>query len=146
MLRRPTPSTRLENSRDNTGDIKPENLLVTFERGGRARVVLADFGSACEYKSDTRWRSETGSPFWQSPEAWALDYDYRGDVYSCGVVLLVLTHGMLTAGESRSRNELELDMVATTSPRRRAAVHDGVVSRRGDSFVARRRAIWVIAL
>ena len=102
IFRRPTPSTRLDNSRDNTGDIKPENLLVTFERGGRARVVLADFGSACEYKSDTRWRSETGSPFWQSPEAWALDYDYRGDVYSCGGVLLVLTHGMLTAGEIRS--------------------------------------------
>ena len=56
----------------NTGDIKPENLLVTFERGGRARVVLADFGSAVEYKNDTRWRSEVGSPFWQSPEAWAL--------------------------------------------------------------------------
>ena len=53
-------------------DIKPENLLVTFERGGRARVVLADFGSAVEYKNDTRWRSEVGSPFWQSPEAWAL--------------------------------------------------------------------------
>ena len=29
----------------------------------------------------------------------AQDWDYRGDVYSCGVVLLVLTHGMLSAGE-----------------------------------------------
>ena len=34
--------------------------------------------------------------------AGVVDYDYRGDVYSCGVVLLVLTHGMLTAGEIRS--------------------------------------------
>jgi len=83
-------------------DIKPENLLVDFEQGGRTRVVLADFGSACEFAPETRWRSEAGSPFWQSPEVWALDYDHRADVYSCGVVLLVLTHGMLTAGEIRS--------------------------------------------
>ena len=36
------------------------------------------------------------------PEVRARDYDHRGDVYSCGVVLLVLTRGMLSGDEVRT--------------------------------------------
>ena len=84
-------------------DVKPENLLVTYERR-RPAVVLADFGSAARFAADgkERFRRECGSPFWSSPEVWARDYDHRGDVYSCGVVLLVLTRGMLSGDEVRT--------------------------------------------
>lgn len=89
-------------------DVKPENLLVAFDGGGqsRPRVVLADFGSAIEFgkKKDgtfERYTSEQGSPFWSSPETWKLNYDYRSDCYSCGVVLLVMVAGMLTGDDVR---------------------------------------------
>ena len=49
-----------------------------------------------------RYAADAGSPFWSSPEAWALDYDHRGDVYSVGVVLLVLVDGMLGGDEVRA--------------------------------------------
>ena len=83
-------------------DVKPENMLVAFDGRRRARVRLSDFGSACVFAPGDRYAADAGSPFWSSPEAWALDYDHRGDVYSVGVVLLVLVDGMLGGDEVRA--------------------------------------------
>ncbi|KAH8044507.1 serine/threonine kinase [Aureococcus anophagefferens] len=83
-------------------DVKPENMLVAFDGRRRARVRLSDFGSACVFAPGDRYPADAGSPFWSSPEAWALDYDHRGDVYSVGVVLLVLVDGMLGGDEVRA--------------------------------------------
>lgn len=87
-------------------DVKPENILVAYA-GRKARAVLSDFGSAAVFSFDAetgaadRYRSEHGSPFWSSPEAWKLDYDYRADCYSAGVILLVLVAGMVDANDVR---------------------------------------------
>ncbi|KAH8061405.1 serine/threonine kinase [Aureococcus anophagefferens] len=81
-------------------DVKPENMLVAFDGRRRARVRLSDFGSACVFAG--RPLAARRVPFWSSPEAWALDYDHRGDVYSVGVVLLVLVDGMLGGDEVRA--------------------------------------------
>ena len=83
-------------------DVKPENLLVSFDARDRSRVVLSDFGSAVEFAEGDRYDVERGSPFWSSPEAWNLDYDYRSDVYACGVVLLVMVDGMVAGNEIRA--------------------------------------------
>ncbi|KAH8091637.1 serine/threonine kinase [Aureococcus anophagefferens] len=125
-------------------DVKPENMLVAFDGRRRARVRLSDFGSACVFARATATPPGAG-PLLEQPEAWALDYDHRGDVYSVGVVLLVLVDGMLGGDERRAAALAALVAVADGAARRRvgrAPRRAGLprAARRSASFAARGRS------
>ena len=77
------------------------NWQAEASRRDGGRAVLCDFGSAIQWDATakTRFHTQLGSPFWSSPETWNLNYDYRADVWSCGVVALVMIAGMLSSHE-----------------------------------------------
>eukprot|EP00833_Pecoramyces_ruminatium_P001461 jgi/Orpsp1_1/1175493/evm.model.c7180000054090.1 len=76
-------------------DVKCENIM---REKGTGRIILLDFGSACFYTNYSSQINEfCGSPVYQAPEV-ILSQPYWGpelDVWGLGVVLYVLTTGML---------------------------------------------------
>ncbi len=70
-------------------DVKPENVMVTSERGS-LRVRVMDFGLARDFKESRQTRSGAvvGSLAYMSPEQLASgELDHRSDLYSLGTVL-----------------------------------------------------------
>lgn len=79
-------------------DVKPQNLMVTADARGAARVTLLDFGIATEANAVTDDLRLTqaeviiGTPVYMSPEQVRAprEADARSDVFSMGVVLYEL--------------------------------------------------------
>lgn len=84
-------------------DLKPDNLVISSERGGASRVRILDFGLAkvressfADPKSRTVAGITLGTFGYMSPEQLAAeDVDERTDVYSLGVVALETLTGPL---------------------------------------------------
>jgi len=87
-------------------DIKPENLQITWEKDGRPRIRIMDFGlsrllSQVEVVKENVFTSMktqvSGSPAYMAPEAFteAADIDFRVDLYAVGVTLFELVTGQL---------------------------------------------------
>ena len=84
-------------------DIKPSNILV----GEGDRVTLTDFGLVKAMGSSTLTSSGAlvGTPIYMSPEqARGVETDYRGDIYSLGVV----SYEMLTGRPPFTGNPLSI--------------------------------------
>ena|GEM_PF-1329723 len=79
-------------------DVKPDNVLIDYSAGGRARVVLTDFGVAHVNGLDTMTATGAvlGSPAYMSPEqARGEDVGPPSDVFSLGVLMYQLSTGHL---------------------------------------------------
>ena len=85
-------------------DLKPGNVLVSSVRGRLSRVKLTDFGLASESGRAGPFGRISGSLPYVSPEAvLGLPVDGRADLYGLGVLLYLVTTGVLPI-DSRSAN------------------------------------------
>ncbi|CAD8146185.1 unnamed protein product [Paramecium octaurelia] len=75
-------------------DIKPENIILR-EQGVIEQVVLADFGLADYFRKDCKYMfTRCGTPGFVAPELLQDKiYDYKVDIYSCGILLYYLLVG-----------------------------------------------------
>jgi len=68
-------------------DLKPDNIIVEFQEGGRLKVTIIDLGVWCE--ADEPLKEVAGSPRYMAPEQAELNrgIDSRSDVYAVGIML-----------------------------------------------------------
>jgi serine/threonine protein kinase len=72
-------------------DIKAANILIC--RDGSCK--LADFGVSAELTATLAKRQTTvGTPYWMAPEIFTGQYDIKADIWSLGITLLELAHGV----------------------------------------------------
>ena len=72
-------------------DIKPENIMLTDEKN--LNIKLIDFGS-CEIINNNKTKRKVGTPSYISPEILnGLEYDYKCDIWSLGILMYFLLSG-----------------------------------------------------
>ena len=72
-------------------DLKPENILVTKkEEDGLYRIKICDFGTSHLFKEGEKQRNITGSSYYIAPEVLKKKYNFKCDLWSCGVIMYVL--------------------------------------------------------
>ncbi|MEM9460509.1 MAG: protein kinase [Myxococcota bacterium] len=82
-------------------DVKPDNIFVTHDENGRARLKLLDFGIVkLQEQEGQRQLTQVGmifgTPHFMSPEqAMGADVDARTDLYALGIVLYAMLAGNL---------------------------------------------------
>lgn len=83
-------------------DVKPDNVMLVHEAGGRMLVKLVDFGIGKTMVADLRSRAVTlegmvvGSPDYMPPEQLKGEaVDHRADLYATGVVLYEMITGQV---------------------------------------------------
>jgi serine/threonine-protein kinase len=83
-------------------DLKPQNIMISRDAGGRTQVHLVDFGIAKVLTDDdfeqrqglTKTGMVVGTPLFMSPEqAKGLRVDGRSDIYALGCVMYFLLTG-----------------------------------------------------
>jgi len=72
-------------------DLKLENILVSKkEENGLYRVKICDFGTSHLFKDGEKEKNITGSAYYIAPEVLKQKYDFKCDLWSCGVIMYVL--------------------------------------------------------
>lgn len=72
-------------------DMKLENILVTKkEEDGLYRVKICDFGTSHLFKDGQKEKNITGSSYYMAPEVLKQKYNFKCDLWSCGVLMYVL--------------------------------------------------------
>jgi len=73
-------------------DIRPESIMLQ-DKSNTTDIKIVDFGSAVKYKKGTPLTTKVGSPYYIAPEVLNGSYDYKCDVWSCGVVAYIMLCG-----------------------------------------------------
>ncbi len=72
-------------------DLKLENILVAKkEEDGLYRIKLCDFGTSYLFKDGQKEKMIAGSSYYIAPEVFQRNYDFKCDLWSCGVIMYVL--------------------------------------------------------
>mmetsp|Transcript_11844 Transcript_11844/g.19438 ORF Transcript_11844/g.19438 Transcript_11844/m.19438 type:complete len:506 (-) Transcript_11844:135-1652(-) len=75
-------------------DIKPENFMMQ-DNSDDTNIKLIDFGIAAKIRPGGKLRTAIGTEDYLAPEIFAYNcqYDWKADIWSCGVVLYVMLTG-----------------------------------------------------
>jgi len=73
-------------------DVKAENFMLA-EPSITSVVKMIDFGMACKFEEGEVLTELCGSPHYLAPELIGQKYDYRVDIWACGVLLYLLMYG-----------------------------------------------------
>jgi calcium-dependent protein kinase len=72
-------------------DLKLENILVTKkEEDGLYRIKICDFGTSNLFELGKKEKNIAGSSYYIAPEVFKRKYDFKCDLWSCGVIMYVL--------------------------------------------------------
>ena len=72
-------------------DLKPENILVSKkEENGLFRVKICDFGTSHLFNEGHKEKTLIGTSYYIAPEVLNKKYDFKCDLWSCGVIMYVL--------------------------------------------------------
>ena len=72
-------------------DLKLENIIVTKkEENGLYRIKICDFGTSHLFKDGEKEKNIAGSSYYIAPEVFKRKYDFKCDLWSCGVIMYVL--------------------------------------------------------
>jgi calcium-dependent protein kinase len=73
-------------------DLKPENILFTSETLDSPLKVI-DFGTSRKLEAKSTLSSLTGTAYYIAPEVIKGNYDFKCDIWSCGVILFIMLCG-----------------------------------------------------
>jgi serine/threonine protein kinase len=110
-------------------DLKPENILVSEEH----LPLIADFGSVRIIPEDRTDVPGSGhAVLYRPPESFSSRrYDYRGDVYQCGLVLFQVLGGRLSYDDMAYLTaEDRVNYLATNDNYERTRIVDEAIGRR----------------
>ncbi len=71
-------------------DLKPDNML--YDKESKALKII-DFGTARNLAADAKISGLTGTLYYIAPEVLKGSYDFKCDIWSCGVILYILLSG-----------------------------------------------------
>lgn len=75
-------------------DLKPENILIEKKADkSDISIKVIDFGTAEAFSSHTVLRQTIGTAYYIAPEVLYGNYNYKCDIWSCGVILYILLSG-----------------------------------------------------
>ena len=74
-------------------DLKPENILISKNENNYIRIKIADFGTSVLFKKGDIQKDLIGTLFYIAPEVIMEKYNFKCDMWSCGVIMyILLTH------------------------------------------------------
>lgn len=73
-------------------DLKPENILLE-EKGDIMNIKLIDFGTAVRVDKNKTIKGAIGTAYYIAPEVLSGTYNYKCDLWSCGVIIYILLAG-----------------------------------------------------
>jgi len=82
-------------------DLKPENILLTKNEDLFLRIKICDFGTSQIFKKGEVQKDIVGSLFYMAPEVIKQNYNFKCDLWSCGVIMyILLTNRLPFSGEN----------------------------------------------
>ena len=82
-------------------DLKPENILLTKNEDYYLRIKICDFGTSQIFKKGDVQKDIVGSLFYMAPEVIQQKYNFKCDLWSCGVIMyILLTNRLPFSGEN----------------------------------------------
>jgi calcium-dependent protein kinase len=74
-------------------DLKPENILIERKIDNKYSIKIIDFGTAKLHEKNKNEKKVIGSSYYIAPEVLYESYNYKCDLWSCGVILYILLSG-----------------------------------------------------
>ena len=71
-------------------DLKPENILITQNKKGFIRIKICDFGTSQIFQKGEVQYAIAGSLLYMAPEVIEKKYNFKCDLWSCGVIMYLL--------------------------------------------------------
>jgi len=71
-------------------DLKPENILIAKNENNFLRIKICDFGTSQIFKKDEKQSEVVGSVYYIAPEVILKDYNFKCDLWSCGIMMYIL--------------------------------------------------------
>ena len=71
-------------------DLKPENILIVKNENYFIRIKICDFGTSQIFKKGEKLDETVGSLFYIAPEVIKRKYNFKCDLWSCGVIMYIL--------------------------------------------------------
>ena len=100
-------------------DIKPEHFMID---GSDNSLKLIDFGLSIKINKGQMLNEREGTCYYLAPEVLTRNYDYKADMWSCGVILYTMLSGR---PPFNADNELEImRMIKTGKYSMRSRVWD----------------------
>ena len=75
-------------------DLKPENIMLSHKLNDtNYQIKLIDFGTAKIFDPNKKIKKFIGTSYYIAPEVLDKNYDYKCDIWSCGIILYILLCG-----------------------------------------------------
>jgi len=99
--------------------LKPENLVLEEEENILSNIKIIDFGTSKILNPNETIKELTGTAYYIAPEVIGNNYNYKCDIWSCGVIMFVLLTGTIPfAGKSNEEimKKVKIGIVKYNNP------------------------------